>query len=186
MSEPIKLTVTLDWRDYYKAGKLFVDSSKSQRYLRYTILAILLILIALTVWISGILYCDCGSWKDFWYCAEYPLKEFWFNFLLLPLVALLIMTDGFSKLVFWFAIKRSKYACSPREWVISPDNVFVSFEKAESNIKWDYFRKWLENEETFVLLHDRRMYYALPKRFFASDAEIDRFRELLKEKVKES
>ena len=184
MSEiSIRLNFALDWKDYFRGAKLYMDSSKSQKYLRYTILGLIFVLFAISLWASGMFSCECESWEDFRYCMQYAFEDNWAYLVIYPILLLLIYSDIITKLMYRIAIKRSQYACVERLWVVTPDSLHVSFDKAESTIKWDFFNKWAEDKSYFALMHDKRTFYPMPKRSFANKEDIDMFRDLLKEKI---
>jgi hypothetical protein len=144
-----------------------MDSSKSQKHLRYTILGLIYKWFAISLWASGMFSCECESWEDFRYCLQYAFEDNWVYLFIYPILLLLIYSDIITKLMYRIAIKRSQYACVERLWIITPDSLHVSFDKAESNIKWNFLINGRKTNPNFVLMYDKRTFYPMPKRSFA-------------------
>ncbi len=53
----------------------------------------------------------------------------------------------------------------------------------DSTLQWMHYERVIENPTLFLLMYGKSLYTLIPKRAFASDAEIDSFRALLGETI---
>ena len=71
------------------------------------------------------------------------------------------------------------------EQTISFDDQSIYFRMGhvESNLPWTYYESWLESAEGFLLVYGETFNF-FPKRAFADESSIKRFREMIAKKIK--
>ena len=68
---------------------------------------------------------------------------------------------------------------------VTESSVNVQFENGHYNKLWADYLKWKEGGSMFLLYHSDSVYMVVLKRFFSSGTDIDTFRNLLTEKVRQ-
>lgn len=65
------------------------------------------------------------------------------------------------------------------------DDTGLRFKTAtvDSKLAWNHFNRVIESDKVFLLIYGKMMYSVIPKRAFASEAEIDDFRQLLNRNI---
>ena len=75
---------------------------------------------------------------------------------------------------------QQKMLQSPYTVEFTPEGLLTRHETGDSKLTWDYFRKWKEGRELFTVYQSDVLMHIYPKRCFASTAELDEFREMLR------
>ena len=72
-----------------------------------------------------------------------------------------------------------------RECTFLPSEEGLAFKSAdtEGEKRWSDYLKWKEGKSVFLLYMSDNLYQLVPKRFFASEADIERFRDILTRKI---
>jgi len=87
-----------------------------------------------------------------------------------------------------FHLKREyrQYKALQKELLLSPDasGLTMTTENGKGIVPWSDVRSWKENKVLFMLYVTDRLYHLVPKRFFASAADIDDFRAMLQRLVR--
>ncbi len=75
-----------------------------------------------------------------------------------------------------------------RECTFTPSDEGLSFKSVDVEGKkaWSDYLKWKEGKSVFLLYMSDNLYQLVPKRFFATGADIDAFRDTLSRRVKRS
>ena len=66
----------------------------------------------------------------------------------------------------------------------TPDGIHYQMDHVESELDWRYFLRWAETEAGFLLIREADVFSLIPKRAFASRAQLDEFRRLLISKLR--
>lgn len=85
----------------------------------------------------------------------------------------------FMKAVF----KRNSQLYGNHVLVFSEDGYTAKNPNMESKQDWSYWKRFEESAEDFLLVGSKEMFQAVPKRFFKSNTDLARFRELLAKKI---
>jgi len=103
-----------------------------------------------------------------WALIWYPLAVAeWFNlFSLRPL-----------QMMYWF--KRNPKLRETYRLTFSSSGLHFRTASIDSRITWSHYTRMLEDSRLFLLLYGSRMYSVIPKRVFASQADLSRFRVLV-------
>lgn len=83
------------------------------------------------------------------------------------------------------AYRESPAFAGPTAVTFSDDIIEVVNPIGESQLKWSLYQSALESEDYFLPMVSKRSFSIIPKRSFASEAEIDSFRTLLEAKLGE-
>ncbi|MFN8435349.1 MAG: YcxB family protein [Anaerolineales bacterium] len=67
----------------------------------------------------------------------------------------------------------------PFEFELTEAGVHISNELGNSNVPWNYFTKWDENEDIIILYQSDSLIHMLPKRFFTKPQELETINSLL-------
>jgi hypothetical protein len=67
-------------------------------------------------------------------------------------------------------------------WTFDEHQVTVSHPRSSSQHEWSVYKKVLETPNLFMLFPQDNLYNPIPKRAFADAAEMDRFREMVRER----
>jgi hypothetical protein len=59
------------------------------------------------------------------------------------------------------------------------EGIIFKTSSVESNVKWQFYIKFLETKKLFMLYQSHHLFNILPKRAFMSNEQLDQFRELL-------
>lgn len=96
---------------------------------------------------------------------------------------LISTNDYFQAKSIWFSFKHPR---NELEINIEATQDYIRFKSNyyEEIIRWDYFIGYVEDKKVILLLTGKRVYYFIPKRFFASAEQLNEFKELLKEKIR--
>ena len=171
MEEPqtIKLTGTISEQDYLQAQWTHLKPRRAARAFFYILGLLFLVLVIMDVieWLAG----------------TTPITELW-----IP-AAIIIFMFVFAASCVW-QIKRSfrtfKALKVPFNLEVSEDLFFASAEYGESRLPWDIFLKFKEGKNLFLIYQADKLFHMLPKRLFASEAEIRKVREILLRNVKQA
>lgn len=79
--------------------------------------------------------------------------------------------------------RRQKALQASFTWEFDGDSIQTNSPLAQGTVQWEVFSRWKEGNGLFLLFQTERMMNILPKHGFASDEDVDAFRELLKEKI---
>lgn len=110
-------------------------------------------------------------------------------------ISLMLMILGASLLLIigcaWFIVPRLKYACRPKlkqpyELVFSDASILFRTTGIESRLDWSFYRKWLANDEFYLLFYGKMRKSVIPRRVFLNDSADRAFRELLIRKIGDS
>jgi len=86
----------------------------------------------------------------------------------------------------WFSARRqfkgSPSAQSPVTLEASDNGLAYHSPHAESKVSWSAYVAWGENNSTFVILPQPRIYFPIPKRAFLPE-QLDEFRDILRRNV---
>ena len=63
------------------------------------------------------------------------------------------------------------------------DNIHFRTATIDSRLAWSHYTRVLESDRVFLLVYGKRMYTVIPKRAFPNDAEIGRFRDLVRRRI---
>lgn len=69
------------------------------------------------------------------------------------------------------------------ELVFSEEGIKFKTADIDSNLKWDLYKRWIENQDFFILYHGKNEFSVIPKRVFKDHAELNGFKELIKRKI---
>ncbi len=84
------------------------------------------------------------------------------------------------------AIWKSKIAQGPFEVAFDQNGMVSQSSVGRVELAWDAFQKLIESPRCFLLVYSKYGYVTLPKRAFADEAEIERFRTLVGERIAKS
>ncbi len=79
--------------------------------------------------------------------------------------------------------RQQKILHAPHSFNVADEAVFTKSDIGEAKLTWDYFQKWKEGKNLFLLYQSDVMFHIVPKRCFASPEEMAQFRKLLLEKM---
>lgn len=65
----------------------------------------------------------------------------------------------------------------------SEDAIWFTVKQGESRLEWQFYKKILENDKTYLLYYGNRLFSVIPKRAFHNDEEEEFFRDLLRRKI---
>jgi hypothetical protein len=120
-------------------------------------------------------YAFFGGWSD---------EVWWVRWAMLGALAYLVALFGIVvPLRIGRTYRQRKDLQRPCTFVPSEAGLRVETEGSGGVKPWSDYLKWKEGKSTFLLYMSDNMYQAIPKRFFSSTEEIDRFRDLVKVKV---
>lgn len=68
--------------------------------------------------------------------------------------------------------------------VFSEEGIKFRTNTIHSDLQWDVYKDFLENEAFFYLCQNKQLYSVIPKRAFKDEEEIQRFQELVCKRVK--
>jgi hypothetical protein len=145
------------------------------------ILQILVLLIALGLtgyhfWLSSLL------WRFHFLDDNFWLALVWLG------VAIEVKFNLIQLVVIWFRYRRNATK-PPRVYEFTFDETGARYQISNDSdnvdVKqaWTQFKRVLENNQVFLLLHKEGGYWAVPKRYFADAEEINTLRDLLKRNV---
>lgn len=77
-----------------------------------------------------------------------------------------------------FAFKSNPKYREPYEVSFTEADIHFKTPTIDSTIDWKMYTSMLEDKQMFLMIYGRGMYSVIPKRAFANDADLDRFREL--------
>ena len=104
-----------------------------------------------------------------------------------------IIVAGLAYLVFLFGFmhprrlkkifSQQKMLHAPHSLNITDEAISTKSEVGEAKLTWNYFPKWKEGKNIFLLYQSDVMFHLVPKRCFASLEEMAQFRKLMLEKI---
>ncbi len=104
------------------------------------------------------------------------------------------ITVAFAYLILWFFVylpykahkvyKQQKTLQALYKIEVVSDGLKYSSDIGNSHLTWDYFPKWKENKNLFLLYHSDVLFQMIPKRFFKTDNDISSFRDTLSKHVR--
>ena len=126
------------------------------------------------------------------YSHHFSLTEFWkyvisnkdlinFSGIFLAVFLLLsILGDLLLRFRLWLTIRRNPDTILVNRRVSFRDKELeYSSPSAVSNIKWDYFSRAVEGQNSFVLIRSKDSFIVIPKRAFSSEIDEQEFREFV-------
>lgn len=122
-----------------------------------------------------------------------PAHDTFLNWLL----CVVIPSSGLAAILYWFkkfierrqflaGIKSSPLFDSTPEYYFEDDVVKMTSEHSKSESSWAVFMKTVSTPEGALMFHQKRLFGWLPKTAFASEADYNRFLDLLAAKTKHS
>lgn len=154
---PIEITVRIDFQDYWRATSAYL--------LRYFKLKWLIVSAGL--YLALFLYLN---FTNTYHGQTYPL--------LIPLAAL-----GFVYAVLYLNTKMlfagKKFLQHPVRYVFSSEGVNAIAAGSPGETSWSAIPKALELKDDFLIFYTAERMYTIPKRCFAGDEELKRFRAML-------
>jgi hypothetical protein len=110
-----------------------------------------------------------------------------FAFLGISIMLLNTYFPKFSPFKVW-ALKRDwkkqAIAYKTRSFTINETGVTFEIEGYQEFKQWEYYLKFVETKEIFLLYYSESLYHILPKRLFNDSSEIDRLRDILEKNLK--
>ena len=70
-----------------------------------------------------------------------------------------------------------------RIWLIDENGLAVEVENAKSQLQWSFVKRWIEDEQCFLLSHSLQHSYMFPKSAFQSTSDQEQFKHWLMTKV---
>jgi hypothetical protein len=158
--EDIKVTSTIDLKTYFNISLLV--------YFRLrTILLILFVIILIA-----------------YYVISNPSFQWWENLTLIAM--LLIVYGGLIPLRIYLACRKNMrkiaYLNETQSYAINAEKIEYKGESTSLSSNWQYVTKLVEREKYFLLMTSNRSFHFLPKAGFESPAEIERLKNLIREK----
>jgi len=96
---------------------------------------------------------------------------------------ILIFWAGVVPLQAWLNWRRNAPLRGEITYDFQPEGVRVITRAADAFMKWEAFIKSKETPNLFLLFLTKQMCHMVPKRAFASEADVEALRELLREKI---
>ncbi|MBN8531408.1 MAG: YcxB family protein [Alphaproteobacteria bacterium] len=177
---PVSLHFSLTQQDYWQ-GFLLMRSRQKIRYLRYIIIALILIAFGLSLYTWSHAPSQCLEKSTVLRGAAFLTGKPFITALLLLVPVLWF--QWLERLMIWLAVKRTPSSFLPREWTFSDASVHIKAPTAESTVQWGFFHQWHENEKYLVLLHGRFQYFPIPKRAFADAQALQDARRLFQQHI---
>ncbi len=106
-----------------------------------------------------------------------PGVVLWF-LLVLPLLVLAVFYWGISR-----QAERIEKIFEPAKVVFNEEGMESAGESSSAQMSWDEFYKIYETKQDFIFFPEKKIFYTIPKRFFANGNAIAEFRSLLREKL---
>jgi hypothetical protein len=100
-----------------------------------------------------------------------------------PFTLVLIFWASIVPLQAWLNWRRNAHLRGEITYDFQPEGVRVITRAADAFLKWEAFIKSKETPNLFLLFLTKQMCHMVPKRAFASEADIEALRELLREKI---
>jgi len=79
--------------------------------------------------------------------------------------------------------RQQKIMQSPYSFTVTDEAVITKSDVGDTKLTWDYFVKWKEGKNLFMMYQSDVLYHMVPKRCFASPEEMTQFRQLLETKL---
>jgi YcxB-like protein len=163
----MKLNIQLTPEDYVKATFIHMRPRPFFKYLGYFMLLLIVIVLPISI------YEAAAHQKDIIVPAGIILS-----------LAFLAWNFGITvpkrvRKIF----KQQKALHTPYSFAITTESILIKSERGETNLTWDYFLKWKESKDLFLLYSSDVMFHMIPKRCFTSPDEAVQFRSLLLEKI---
>lgn len=95
-------------------------------------------------------------------------------------------TIGFSFLIPWKVrrgIRRSGAALGTYDLSWDAEQVFFESPDTQSRKPWEQLPKWRQNKRVFLVYYNRRFFWIVPKRVFATEVERAQFETLLRDRI---
>jgi len=160
----IEINVQLEFQDFWQV--LFWQTIK-----RFWLMYLLTLVITLPV-ISMIFYALLTN----------PEKIKFSPVIILPLLPLLAVL--MSQWSVYSSAKKSMASVKGKTlWIFSEDDFKVFTPVARNESDWESLEKIEEKSKAFLLYPQKNVFMLVPKRFFESEAQIQEFRELVREKL---
>jgi len=83
----------------------------------------------------------------------------------------------------WFSFARDPKFSEDYTLGFAPEGLHFKTATIDSIIAWSHFDRAIEDSELFLLMTGRSMYSVIPRRAFAGENEVDRFRELIQQMI---
>jgi hypothetical protein len=139
------------------------------RWKRLAITIAVAVLVGIPILYSAFFSTDIGG--------RPPGMVLWF-LLILPLLVLAVFYWGISR-----QAERIEKIFEPAKVVFTEEGMESAGDSSSARMDWDDFYKIYETKQDFIFFPEKKIFYAIPKRFFADQNLVARFRELLREKM---
>lgn len=162
-TEPLSFTYTLQKEDFIKTLRAFMIQQKS------------------TIWIGIFLVVmSACSTASIFMTSTFPTTAIIFPFLAFLYV---LMMFFLIPLIVGNKAEKNVSFQSQLTWALEKGNINIKSRSSQTNYGWDTFHEVLETNEHFLFVYtaNRNLFYIVPKRALASDAELGTFRKLVKE-----
>ena len=83
----------------------------------------------------------------------------------------------------WF--KREPKFREEYRLTFAPEQIRFQTASIDSTLQWSHYGRVLEGTSVFLLIYGKGLYTVIPKRSFTSEAHLEAFRTLVKEKIPE-
>jgi len=163
----MNLTIQLTPEDYIKANLVHMRPRPVIKWVGYFMLLLVVIVLGLSIY-EAIAHQKSFS-DSIWIIAALAYLAFLFGFL---------RPRRIRKI-----FRQQESLHMPYSFTVADDAVLTKSENGEARLAWDYFSKWKEGKDLFLLYQSDVMFHMVPKRCFASPEEMTQFRKLLLEKI---
>ena len=163
---PVTVRFKPGFSDYLHASRLYERTTFFWRADRW----VAVLLLGYGAWLSYVV--GVRWWTVIWLILA-PLE--WFH--LLPLHPL--------QVAIYFAMNRRLLE---KSWDMTVDDKGMRLQTAgiDSRLDWSAFCQVLEGNRVFILVYGGRSYVTIPKRAFASPAELETFRVVIRDKISDA
>jgi uncharacterized protein YneF (UPF0154 family) len=177
--ETVEITTKLEWEDYWRVNKfIFLQS------IYFKILFALSFLFPL----YGII-CLLKMCKFDLSCLVYGFKVQPFPVIALVLLSLFTVPLGIFLQLFYTTRKVKKYWNSNKriqeeiKRIFSIEGIKAVSDSSSDFLKWDKIYKIVESKEDLLIFISTLESHIIPKRFFKSAEELEKVKEIIKQKV---
>jgi hypothetical protein len=137
-------------------------------------------------WVTSIVL--CLIFYDLYKNSRATILSFQGGKSILAIIALLVLFILLGLLLFPYLRLRAMFRKSPtmtktKRYTIGRSGITIQFDDATSDCKWSLFQRAVETPSVFVLSQTSYHGTYIPKRCFASSADIARVRDLIRENM---
>lgn len=181
---PFSITFGLTKQDYWQAFRLAQRNHRGRVLVLKTLITTLILVafgLALQVWQQRHApYCQLETVLGA--AGAFMAKNSLVMVLLLfiPVLWLDLIERGMLRL----GLSRIPSAFVERTWEFSEKKIHIQAPSASSDVKWDYFTAWRENDAYFLMMHGKYQYSPLPKRSM-NEEQIASLRKMLQERIRD-